>query len=68
MHLSIRIGYNFNPSNNINLDQNSNGSGKSTLAMSALWALTGSLDTRPVNDAKVSDVVHDNSLVSLQYW
>jgi len=39
----------------------SNGSGKSTLAMSALWALTGSIDPRPVNDAKVSDVVHDNS-------
>ena len=44
---------------------NSNGSGKSTLAMSALWALTGSIDPRPVNDAKVSDVVHDNSSVSL---
>mmetsp|Transcript_15254 Transcript_15254/g.28717 ORF Transcript_15254/g.28717 Transcript_15254/m.28717 type:complete len:1362 (+) Transcript_15254:108-4193(+) len=39
----------------------SNGSGKSTLAMSALWALTGSIDSRPASDGKVSDCVHDNS-------
>jgi len=32
--------------------------------MSALWALTGSIDPRPAQDAKVGDVVHDNSKVS----
>jgi hypothetical protein len=31
--------------------------------MAALWALTGSIDPRPVQDAKVNDVVHDNSKV-----
>jgi DNA repair exonuclease SbcCD ATPase subunit len=41
----------------------SNGSGKTTLAMSILWALTGSLDARPMQDAKVSDVVHQESKV-----
>ena len=41
----------------------SNGSGKSTLAMASLCALTGSIDARPVQDAKVNDVVHDNSKV-----
>lgn len=43
----------------------SNGSGKSTLAMSALWALTGSIDPRPVNDGKVGDVVHDKASVGI---
>lgn len=38
----------------------SNGSGKSSLAMSALWAFTGSIDPRPLQDSKVSDVVHDS--------
>jgi hypothetical protein len=41
----------------------SNGSGKSSLAMSTLWALTGTLDPRPMQDAKVSDVVNDESKV-----
>jgi len=39
----------------------SNGTGKSSLAMSALWALTGSIDPRPVSDSKVSDIVNDLS-------
>eukprot|EP00934_Nitzschia_sp_Nitz4_P006644 Nitzschia sp. Nitz4//scaffold5_size260463//147664//151718//NITZ4_000990-RA/size260463-snap-gene-0.13-mRNA-1//1//CDS//3329555364//6634//frame0 len=39
----------------------SNGSGKSSLAMATLWALTGSLDPRRVQDAKVADVIHDQS-------
>lgn len=39
----------------------SNGSGKTTLAMSTLWALTGSIDPRPMEDSKVSDIVHDDS-------
>jgi hypothetical protein len=38
----------------------SNGSGKTTLAMSTLWALTGSIDPRPMEDGKVSDIVHDD--------
>ena len=37
----------------------SNGTGKSSLAMAALWGLTGSIDPRLVNDAKVADVVTD---------
>ena len=41
----------------------SNGSGKSSLAMAALWALTGSLDNRRVQDAKTTDVVNDESKV-----
>jgi hypothetical protein len=43
---------------------NSNGSGKSSLAISTLWALTGTLYPRPMQDAKVSDVVNDGSKVS----
>lgn len=39
----------------------SNGSGKSSLAMAALWALTGTVDPRPLEDSKVSDVVNDLS-------
>ena len=39
----------------------SNGSGKSSLSMAALWALTGSLDARRVQDAKVGDIVNDDS-------
>jgi DNA repair exonuclease SbcCD ATPase subunit/DNA repair exonuclease SbcCD nuclease subunit len=42
----------------------SNGSGKSSLAMAALWALTGSVDPRPLEDSKVSDVVNDSSKVA----
>jgi hypothetical protein len=41
----------------------SNGTGKSSLAMSTLWALTGSIDPRPVQDDKVSDVINDFSKV-----
>ena len=37
----------------------SNGTGKSSLAMATLWGLTGSVDPRLVNDAKVADVVTD---------
>lgn len=37
----------------------SNGAGKTTLAMSVLWALTGSMDTRLVNDGKATDVAYD---------
>jgi DNA repair exonuclease SbcCD ATPase subunit len=43
---------------------NSNGSGKSSLAMATLWALTGTLDPRPMQDAKVADVVNNDSKVS----
>ena len=43
--------------------RSSNGSGKTTLAMSILWALTGSLDLRPMQDSKVSDVVNQDSKV-----
>jgi hypothetical protein len=32
--------------------------------MAALWALTGTLDPRPMQDAKVMDVVNDESKVS----
>lgn len=42
----------------------SNGSGKTTLAMASLWALTGSMDPRPTQDSKVSDVIHDRSKVA----
>jgi hypothetical protein len=31
--------------------------------MSTLWALTVTLDPRPIQDAKVSDVVNDGSKV-----
>lgn len=31
--------------------------------MATLWALTGTLDPRPMQDAKVSDVVNDESKV-----
>ena len=37
----------------------SNGVGKSTLAMAALWALVGTVDPRPTQDGKVSDVIND---------
>jgi len=49
-----------------NLDggADSNGSGKSTLAMSTLWALSGSLDPRPMQDSKVVDIIHDSSKVN----
>jgi DNA repair exonuclease SbcCD ATPase subunit len=40
----------------------SNGTGKSSLAMATLWALTGSVDPRPMSDAKVADIVNDSSL------
>lgn len=43
----------------------SNGSGKTSLAVSILWALTGTTDSRPSQDYKVSDVVNDSSKVSL---
>lgn len=46
---------------NMDGGSDSNGSGKSTLAMSVLWALTGSMDSRPVHDGKLSDVVNDSS-------
>jgi hypothetical protein len=57
--------YNYTPSNFEHSSTNSNGSGKSSLAMSALWALTGTIDPRPVSDAKVDDVVHDKASVSI---
>jgi hypothetical protein len=41
----------------------SNGSGKTSLAVSTLWALTGTIDPRPLQDSKVSDVIHDSSKV-----
>jgi DNA repair exonuclease SbcCD ATPase subunit len=41
----------------------SNGSGKTSLAMSMLWAFTGSIDPRPLQDSKVTDVVNDASKV-----
>lgn len=37
----------------------SNGSGKTTLAMSILWALTGSMDTRLINEGRSYDVSFD---------
>jgi hypothetical protein len=46
------------------LSEHSNGSGKTSLAMSILWAFTGSIDPRPLQDSKVSDVVNDASKVS----
>ena len=39
----------------------SNGSGKTSLAMSILWAFTGSVDPRPLQDSKVVDVINDAS-------
>ena len=33
--------------------------------MATLWALTGTLDPRPMQDAKVADVVNDDSKVSV---
>ena len=47
--------------NNMDGGADSNGSGKSMLAMSTLWCLTGSLDARPLDDSKVSDIVNDES-------
>jgi hypothetical protein len=35
--------------------------------MAPLWALTGSMDPRRVQDAKVTDIVHDDSKVGVQY-
>lgn len=35
------------------------GAGKSQLAMSALWALTGQMDERPVMDGRVTEVAFD---------
>lgn len=32
--------------------------------MATLWALTGTLDPRPMQDSKVSDIVNDESKVS----
>jgi len=32
--------------------------------MSTLWALTGTMDPRPLQDGKVGDVVNDDSKVS----
>lgn len=37
----------------------SNGSGKTSLVVAVLWALTGSLDPRPMVDTKVADVIND---------
>ena len=37
----------------------SNGSGKTSLAMSILWAFTGMVDPRPLQDSKVVDVIND---------
>ena len=45
--------------NNQDGGADSNGSGKSLLAMSTLWCFTGSLDARPMEDSKVSDIVND---------
>ena len=38
----------------------SNGAGKTTLAMSIMWALTGSLDSRLINDGRAIDVAYDS--------
>ena len=45
--------------NNQDGGADSNGSGKSLLAMSTLWCFTGSLDARPMEDSKVSDIIND---------
>lgn len=42
-----------------NTGADSNGSGKTTLAMSILWCLTGSMDTRLINDGRSYDVTFD---------
>jgi hypothetical protein len=42
----------------------SNGSGKTALVMSILWAFTGSIDPRPFQDGRVSDIVNDQCKVS----
>ena len=49
-----------------NLDggSDSNGSGKSTLAMAALWALTGSIDSRPVHSSRTVNIINDECEVS----
>ena len=49
---------------NDDFGSDSNGVGKSTIAMASLWALSGSLDSRPVQDGKVGDVVNDLSKVA----
>ena len=49
---------------NKDFGSDSNGVGKSTLAMSSLWALAGSIDPRPTQDGKVTDVVNDFSKVA----
>lgn len=46
---------------NKDFGSDSNGVGKSTLAMASLWALIGSLDSRPVQDGRVVDIVNDLS-------
>ncbi|KAL7465286.1 hypothetical protein ACHAXS_005613, partial [Conticribra weissflogii] len=49
---------------NKDFGSDSNGVGKTTLAMASLWALTGSIDPRPAQDGRVSDVVNDFSKFS----
>eukprot|EP00571_Detonula_confervacea_P000636 CAMPEP_0172321892 /NCGR_PEP_ID=MMETSP1058-20130122/44578_1 /TAXON_ID=83371 /ORGANISM="Detonula confervacea, Strain CCMP 353" /LENGTH=1334 /DNA_ID=CAMNT_0013037503 /DNA_START=59 /DNA_END=4063 /DNA_ORIENTATION=+ len=49
---------------NKDFGSDSNGVGKSTLAMSSLWALSGSMDARPTQDWKVTDVVNDFSKIA----
>jgi len=49
---------------NKDFGSDSNGVGKTTLAMASLWALTGSIDARPAQDGRVSDVVNDFSKFS----
>jgi DNA repair exonuclease SbcCD ATPase subunit len=39
----------------------SNGSGKTSLVMSILWAFTGTVDPRPLQDSKAVDVINDAS-------
>ena len=58
-----RFALTFSPLFRTGVSPCSNGSGKSSLAMAALWALTGTLDPRPMQDAKVTDVVNDESKV-----
>lgn len=54
--------------NNRDGGADSNGTGKTSLAMSIFWALTGSLDPRPMQDAKTTDVVNDDSKVSTHWF
>ena len=51
------------PDTNLVVDgaSESNGAGKTSLVMSVLWALTGAMNGRVVNDGRAADVAYDSA-------